>query len=39
MVTDYLVPMEKNHTLLDPPCTSLPQGVAETTAWLKSRNA
>jgi len=36
MVTDYLVPMEKTHALLGPPAP-LEQGVAETTAWLKSR--
>jgi nucleoside-diphosphate-sugar epimerase len=38
MVTDYIVPIEKTHALLGPPRASLEQGVAETTAWLKSRN-
>jgi nucleoside-diphosphate-sugar epimerase len=37
MVTDYIVPIEKTHALLGPPRASLEQGVAETTAWLKSR--
>jgi nucleoside-diphosphate-sugar epimerase len=39
MVTDYLVPMDKTYALLGPPHTPLPQGVAETTAWLKMQNA
>jgi hypothetical protein len=38
MVTNYIVPMEKNFSLLGPPRTSLEQGVQETTEWLKSRN-
>jgi nucleoside-diphosphate-sugar epimerase len=37
MVTDYIVPIEKTHALLGPSRASLEQGVAETTAWLKSR--
>jgi hypothetical protein len=37
MVTDYVTPMEKTHTLLGQPKISLAQGVQETVAWLQTR--